>query len=254
MPPIDSVSLRIVNDIANVWHYDDWFLPHDKFSDSGVFDQANQIQEQAGIERHRFFDMARVERDALKLWASQEAVVTGPFSQFLLLVASQLENVHLRAQFLEVATGEHNRLKKSQAPNSHPWLLHRLCSSMGINGADVSPAHATIEFLTALASATSNTMRALGALGVGNERMLIPEYTAVKVCFEHCYPEADYRGFLMANIAEDAEHTRIIENVARMLARQGHDENEYLIGAQLGVEARVLYYDNLLSYYMSSKS
>jgi hypothetical protein len=89
-------------------------------------------------------------------------------------------------------------------------------------------------------------MRALGALGIGNEQMLLAEYRAVEACFDAVYPEADYRGFLQANFGEDETHTRLIGIAAAALTSFGYASEEFVAGARQGVEARVRYYDSLL--------
>ncbi len=89
-------------------------------------------------------------------------------------------------------------------------------------------------------------MRALGALGVGNEQMLLAEYRAVEACFDAALPSADYKSFLHANIGEDEAHTRLIAEAATALEKLGYDARQYLAGASDGVSARVRYYDELL--------
>jgi hypothetical protein len=249
MATISDAAAAVVGDIAQQWDYTAWFAPIDTWSTSDAFERANSYQENAGVEGHRFFTIAAKDPAALVLWASQEAIVTGPFSQLLLLAASQITNVHLRAAFMNVIGGEHNAVVDDRAAHSHPWLLHRLCESMGIEPHSVRPLALTLQFLNSLAKTASNLMQALGALGVGNERMLIPEYGAVQRCFEACYPEADYQAFLLANILEDTEHTAIIEKVARAMAALGHDAEDYYIGAKIGVSARIRYYDEIVNYY-----
>jgi Iron-containing redox enzyme len=247
----DSFADRVVEEAMSTWDYRrSFFLPTPSVS-RDAFRSANRIQAAARIQDHQFFTAAAVDAEALRLWVSQEAVVTGPFSQLLLALASLIKNVHLRAQFLLIATGEHNDLRDGAAEDSHPWLLHRLCVSVGLDPEGVSPLPFTVRFLEALASCFATPLEALGALGVGNERMLIPEYTAVQRCFECCYPQADYRDFLRANIEEDGEHCLIAERVARALAMNEDEARQYLDGAIIGVEARVKYYDELLAHHRS---
>lgn len=250
MSSTSDAAKRIVSDLSDSWNYDKWFAPSDAYSEADAFDLANKFHDEADIGSHEFFKVAASERRALELWAGQEAVVTGPFSQLLLLVGARISNVHLRASFMNVVQGEHNLVRDRRALQSHPWLLHKLCTSMNLNVATLKPMPFTLRFLNALAETTSNTMQALGALGVGNERMLIPEYGAIRNCFSSCYSDAAYDGFLMANIEEDAEHTEIIEMVARSLAISGHAAEDYYAGARVGVLARVRYYDEILTCHL----
>lgn len=208
--------------------------------------EARSIADAAGIAQHPFFHEASQSPGLLQLWCSQEAVVTGPFSQFLFLIASQIQNVHLRAHFLSVIVGEHSRLQRGVAVGAHPWLLYNLCVSAGVNLARVNPLQSTLRFLEALANSISSLPFALGALGIGNERMLIAEYSAIEHCFREALPNATFRAFLRANIDEDATHSSIIEEIVSALP-QADSDTHYLQGAEFGVRARLRYYDELLT-------
>jgi len=216
--------------------------------------RANNLVDDANIETHEFFRRARQDKRLLRLWAGQEAVVTGPFSQLLLVVAAGIKNVHLRAAIMQVIDGEHGPLKSGVAVKAHPWLLHKLCTSMSLTAIELTAIPPTVQFLSSMADATGDIMSALGLFGVGNERMLIPEYSAVEECFASSYPEADASHFLQANIMEDADHTRIIEEIAQVLITQGYNEERYLDGARKGVAARITYYDELLKWFESNHS
>jgi hypothetical protein len=225
----------------------DYFTPPKLDFERDFIFAAETIQKAAGIENHPFFTFAKKEKRALTIWAAQEAVVTNPFSQILFHVIGSIKNVHIRSILLPVVEGEHSRLRNGIAEHSHPWLIWRLCNSMGIGESDIQPTGAVIEFIQTLEDLTGGLMCALGALGIGNERMLLDEYSAVYNCFEVAYPEAAYRDFLRANIDEDSGHTKLIETAAAALAATGHDPEEFIRGAELGVSARVRYYDELLS-------
>lgn len=236
----------------------DWVLPgpaqgfpNSYFSPPSfsVFDEieeAREYQESVRIDQHPFFDIACRNPEALSVWAAQEAVVTGPFSQLLMLVGSKITNVHLRAVFLPVVTGEHHRLVNGIAAASHPWLLNKLCLSMKIDVSTIRPTPAVLGFLNRLEAEARSLMRGIGALAIGNERMLIPEYTAVRSCFAKVLPSVDYLPFLNANIEEDRQHTALLEKVAEGLVGFGHAPSAFLVGARAGVDARVRYYDDLV--------
>jgi len=230
------------------WSFGDFFDPADLDRLHAVIVTASSYQMEAHIERHEFFDIAIRNREALRVWAAQEAVVTNAFSQILLQTCAQIRNVHLRAAFMPVIAGEHHVVRKGIAEHSHPWLLRRLCLSLELEPEKIKPLPFTVTFIEVLSKSTRNTLIALGALGVGNERMLPPEYTAVKKCFEVAWPDSDYQGFLDANIAEDETHTQIIEVVASGLIKNDEDAQDFLLGAKLGVDARVAYYNQLVDY------
>jgi Iron-containing redox enzyme len=243
---IVKCATDIISEVRESWNYSECFAVPPSMEWPREIRDAAAVQRRAKIFKHSFFDVARQSREAIRIWAAQEAVVTGTFSQLLMVAASQLKNVHQRALLLEVAVGEHGENTQEGARQSHPWLLHLLCESLDLTPTEVVPLEPTVKFLQVLADSTADPLRALGAFGVGNELMLIPEYTAVKTCFEQCYPEAAYREFLMANIEEDTEHVRIVERLAASLMATGADPAQYIIGAEMGVGARVKYYDELV--------
>jgi hypothetical protein len=225
---------------------DDYFGPLETNADRAFVDIAEAIGWNAKVEEHPFFDLAKQRRQALVLWASQEAIVTNPFSQVLFRVLSNIKNVHIRSILLPVVLGEHSAIRNGIAENSHPWLIWRLCRSLGISDQDLKPTKAVIDFIGVLESVMDHPMRALGILGVGNELMLLSEYRAIEACFDAVCPEADYRGFLHANISEDAIHTKLIGAAAAALTTLGYAPEDFREGAREGVAARVAYYDALL--------
>ena len=128
-------------------------------------------------------------------------------------------------------------------------LLHRLLLSVGLSVDRSHPIKPTIDFLRRLEEASTSVVAAVGALGVGNERLLLVEYEAVKSVFASALPDALFRSFLTANIAEDDEHSLIAEQVAARLVSLGASVEEYRRGAEAGVTARLRYYDELSAFY-----
>lgn len=211
--------------------------------------EAEKIERAAEIERHPFFAHALENPSALVLWASQEAVVTTPFSQALFATMAHIDNVHVRAVLMPVVVGEHGAFEVDRclASRSHPWLIWRLCKSLEIPEDGIKATAAVSKFVEVLFSAVANPMRSLGLLGVGNELLLLAEYGAIYKCFEKHFPNAHYADFLKSNITEDEGHTMLIERAATALHHMGHSADEYLEGAKIGVSARVSYYDALLA-------
>lgn len=229
----------------------DWYFSHSFAPLSpGPFGEQiralGSIADQSGIERHPFFLYAANHRKALEAWAAQEAVTTNPFSQLLLICCAHIQNVHGRAAFMPVIAGEHHKLNQGKADRSHPWLLKALCESLGIATEKIKPAQCTINFLAMLAKSVADPWFGLAALGVGNERMLIPEYTAVKKAFVSMAPDATYADFLDANITEDVSHNAILQEIAASLISTEMEFSRYHQGAIEGVRARLTYYDELL--------
>ncbi len=247
MRGIRQAATELVGHVSTGWRASDYFdplAPH--LAPQPAILSARSVADDSGIGEHPFFAVAAAEPDLLLLWTGQEAVVTGAFSQMLLLLASNIQNVHLRTLFLPVLMGEHQRLINGVARNSHPWLLYKLCGSVGLDIERVRPVPATIDFLNQVAETFDSTASALGALGVGSERLLLTEYTAIQECFRACLPGADYLPFLRANIEDDEMHSRIVEEVAAVLAVNG-EADAYLRGSRVGVQARLRYYDDILA-------
>lgn len=200
------------------------------------------------IRNHEFFQVASRSPNALRLWVTQELVVTGEFAKQLHLIAGRINNTHLRAMVDEVAAGENGALNQTEgvAPNSHPTLLDALRESMGISRDEVTPLPETVEFLRILEQECTTPLRGVAALGVGNEKMIPEEYGAVMTSFEACLPDARFRAFLMANIAEDSLHASLLAQVGTGLINQGHDSTLYMAGAKAAVDSRFDHYDRIL--------
>lgn len=214
--------------------------------DRSFVETAIAMEREAKIENHSFFATAKHSRNAMILWTSQEAIVTNPFSQILFRLISNIKNVHIRSILIPVVYGEHSSVKNGTAEKSHPWLIWRLCRSLDINATDIKPTNAIVDFVKALEIASDNPMYGLGVLGIGNELMLLAEYSAVESCFDEVCPDADYKDFLHANIGEDEVHSRLIGDAAAALATLGHSQQDFLDGAKDGIAARIKYYDDLL--------
>jgi hypothetical protein len=223
-----------------------YFEPLQGNPDRSFVDAAEAIERKAKIENHPFFKFGKQSRQAMIIWTSQEAIVTNPFSQILFRVLSNVKNVHVRSILIPVVHGEHSSLRNGIAYKSHPWLIWKLCHSLKLSEKDFRPTKAVINFINVLAAAADNPMRALGVLGIGNELMLLAEYRAVESCFDAVCPDADYKHFLDANISEDETHTKLIGNAAAALTLLGYNSDDFMAGAEEGVKARVVYYDELL--------
>lgn len=227
------------------FRYDDWFEPAGYTVRVPKVSAALAYADECGIAGHDFFKVASESPAALKMWVSQELIVTGPFSQALLRLAALIFNVHLRARVMIVINGEHGRVKEQSAPNSHPWLLNQLRVSMNIAKDEVHPLPETLDFLAALDDEVISPLAGLAATGIGNERLILPEYAAVKSCFNACQPNCDYARFLDANIGEDMSHSEILADVASSLIRNDIDADQYYDAALRSVDARIHYYDRL---------
>lgn len=229
------------------WEYEEWFaLPNVSACHPAVKEAESYLVDRH-IENHPFFIYAASSRAALKAWVSQEVVVTGFFSQALLKVASAIRNVHLRSMVVEVIDGEHGCVEGNAAKRSHPWLLHRLRESLAMNSHNIRPLEETQEFLDLLFKECEDPLKGVGALGMGNERLLLPEYGALRKAFERCWPECEYEGFLDANLRADAEHARMLGVVASALIEGGGNAESYLAAAKRSVDSRLRYHDKLLA-------
>ncbi|MDI1463223.1 iron-containing redox enzyme family protein [Catellatospora sp. KI3] len=228
------------------WHYDEWFAPvAGDVSHPAIIESITYVDE-SRIQDHPFFAAAGVSRDILRLWVSQELIVTNPFAQLLMNLAASLGHVHIRSMIMQIARGEHGPLRDRVAPLAHPWLLHQLGGSVGLTPGDVTPFAETVEFLREIESACATSpLTAVGVLGMGSERLLIPEYTAIKGAFETGWPDCDFRRFLDANITEDEQHASLMEVVAASMIELGADPSDFVKGTQIGVDSRITYYTRL---------
>ncbi|MFD3473033.1 hypothetical protein ACFWWM_43340 [Streptomyces sp. NPDC058682] len=225
--------------------FDEWFESSPLGERHPAVQRAMDYADGIGLEEHRFFEIAASSPVALRAWVTQELIVTGPFSQALLRLAALVPNVHMRAMVMVVIGGEHGRVVGGRAPGSHPWLLNELRKSMGIEKKEVQPLSETVEFIGVLDREVGSVIGGLAAAGIGNERLILGEYSAVKLCFEACWPNSKYARFLDANITEDFQHSDLLADVASILIEQGASPVEYYNAAMRSVDARVKFYDRL---------
>ena len=233
--------------VWDAWKYDEWFAPPIIAGPHPAVTEAERYLIDQHIERHPFFAYAASSREALTTWVSQEIVVTGFFSQALLRVAALISNVHLRTMMMKVIEGEHGRLDDNTARWSHPWLLHKLRQSLNVDVAQIRVLEETREFVDIMHGECGTPLRGVAALGMGNERLLLPEYAALRGAFEQCWPDCGYKGFLDANLNADAEHARLLGVIASALIERGGDPEVYLRAARRSVDSRIRYHDRLLS-------
>lgn len=232
--------------MLDAWNYRKFFLPTDTPMHP-VVDEVEKYIVSRDLSRHPFFGYARRDRGALELWLAQELVMTNAFSQIVLAAASRVQNVHVRSILVEVAAGEHGHVRSGVAKRAHPWLLHGLRDSVGLPMEDVKPAAPTIEFIRRLEeSSRAHPLAALAWIGVGNERLILPEYKAVKECFAVTWKDADYEPFLQANLTEDVVHSRLCYTAASTLIANEDDARYYYDQAVASIEARWSYFDALL--------
>jgi Iron-containing redox enzyme len=230
------------------WSYQAQFLYNLEGAEHEVLNIAADYVNQVAIENHPFFHLAAKSRPVLEAWVTQELVVTGPFAQLLLNLAAQIDNVHVRTMVVHVAYGEHGALSPDgHAYASHPWLLHKLRESLSINPDRIYPYEETLAFLEKLKRWSYSPVQALGALGVGNEQLLIPEYEAIKQAFSACIAEAEYMPFLNSNICSDKHHSDLLQQAAGFLIRSESEARCYLEAAKGGVDARLSYYDAMFA-------
>lgn len=229
------------------WDYATFFDPATaKLSCAPINDEVERYVEEAQLEKHPFFDRAISNRSTLALWVSQELVMTNAFSQLVLGAAATCRNVHARAVLTEIAWGEHGRMRDLVAKHAHPWLLEQLRESVHLPRDVVCPLGPTIAFIERLSAHIGDALEAVAFIGVGNERLIVPEYTAVERCFEALWPDSDFKPFLEANLNEDIWHSELSYILANMLITNNNERERFLVASQEAIKSRVEYFDELL--------
>jgi len=230
----------------NNWSYTKHFLPPAFSGLHPVIEDVEQYIEATNLSSHEFFAIAANSELALKMWLSQELVMTNAFSQVVLAAASRVPNVHVRAVLAEVAYGEHGHVREGLARRAHPWLLHRLADSVNLDPTAVVPYDCTAALISQLAaSVEEGTLVAVAWIGVGNERLIIPEYSAIEKCFAAVMAKATYEPFLQANLKEDVLHSRLCYEVASSLITNEDDARRFYNAAVASVRGRCEYFDAL---------
>jgi hypothetical protein len=227
------------------WKYSLFFDPLSDVAEHPVVREIEQYIEHRQLDEHQFFRLANHSKSALVLWATQELVMTNAFSQLVLRAASCIPNVHARAVLVEIASGEHGLSRRGIAKHAHPWLLSQLGSSIDLDLVQVSPAEPTRMFIRRLASHIDTLLNMLAYIGVGNERLIIPEYTAVKKCFAAQWPESRYKLFLDANLNEDISHSQLCYLLASMVIKSERDAESFRSAAIASIDSRFEYFDGL---------
>ena len=227
------------------WDYSSFFDPVTDLALNRTIQDVEAAVEGARLDQHPFFAAAAESRAALDLWVSQELVMTNAFSQIVLAAASHIQNVHARSIMTEIAYGEHGRAKAGFAKGAHPWLLERLRASVELPREGVRPLGPTLGFISRLTASLSDDLTAVAYIGVGNERLIDPEYTAIERCFRKLVPNGDFAPFLHANLNEDIRHSQLCYELASILIRTGHDAQKYLEAARQSIASRVRYFDEL---------
>lgn len=229
------------------WDYGSFFDPVRHSSLHSAIQGAEAAVADAKLDQHPFFTSAAASRAALELWVSQELVMTNAFSQIVLAAASRIQNVHARAIMTEIAYGEHGRAKAGFAKGAHPWLLERLRASVDLPRERVSPLEPTMRFISRLTASLADQLTAVAYIGVGNERLIDPEYTAIERCFRSLIPNGDFGPFLHANLNEDIRHSHLCYELASIMIRTEKDAKKYLKAARQSIASRVRYFDELQS-------
>lgn len=229
----------------STWQYDSFFDPIPNSAGTDLTSELEQLVEDARLDQHEFFAMARRSKNALTLWVSQELVMTNTFSQLVLAAAAQIRNVHARAVLAEIAYGEHGRSRQGIAKRAHPWLLERMRASIDLSRSEVQPRQPTIDFIARLASRIDDPLQAIAFIGIGNERLIGPEYAAIRTCFQSQYPDADFEPFLKANIDEDITHARLCYELAALLISSQKDREQFLDASAASIQSRIEYFDDL---------
>ena len=231
------------------WRFDEYFAEMRVPSKTPDFIlQARGMVRSCGIENHVFFDFCKENKGALIEWTKQECIITNHFSLSLFSLLGLIRNVHLRSMLIPVLAGEHSPLKDGIAYGSHPNLLARLIDDLGIDTDSLNAENFTVEFVDLLFSENYPICYRFGVLGVGNEALLVPEYKAVSLAFDHHYPRGVHRPFLTANIEEDRIHSKVMEDAAMLLCNDAETQDSFIQGARDGIQARFRYYDKMLDF------
>jgi Iron-containing redox enzyme len=231
--------------MTTAWSYEEHFSPPKPSNRHPAVDVIEDYISQIDLKSHPLFLAANSNKSALNLWITQELIMTNAFSQIVLEAASSIRNVHIRSILCEIAFGEHGKFRNGLAAKSHPWLLHLLRESVGIKPSEIKPLSPTIDFISRLKSYCSTSLGAIAAIGVGNERMIIPEYTVILESFGNIYPDAEFAPFLNANLDEDIYHAELAYKAASSLIISDDLENEFINVSISSIRSRMTYFDEL---------
>jgi Iron-containing redox enzyme len=226
------------------------------FAISAEIARSKDYVTKAHIADHEFFELASESRPLVRLWVAQELCITNAFSQILLGVAAMLPNVYLRRHFLEVVVGEHgDPNEEGDRALPHPVLLRRAADAVGLNIDGITMLPQTQAYLSTLSKICSDgPLAALGAIGVGNEALLVDEYKAACSAFQSAFGSKSETVFFSVNIDADDNHYEICASTATAhCALYGEKARNYDYAAERAIMARAHFYEELVRAHRRGK-
>src|SRR6266446_6156569 len=199
-----GAELEEARDIARAFEQPDFTLRDDVLS-------AARFVRDADIGNHDFFRHANENKIAMRCWVAQELTITNAFSQRLCETAGLFANVYIRQHLLELVMDEHEFQDDAGIVHpAHPVLLQRVAGIVDLQMNAVRRLEPTKRYLRILENLCSHgPLQALGAIGVGNELLLVSEYTAARESYISSFSRKDGADFFDANISADTHHYEV---------------------------------------------
>jgi hypothetical protein len=243
---VTRTSRGTLLDELSTWASERFFAPVPTELDGAVVAARTLIRESGFSDHPIFVENRLADMTALRLWASQELVVSTYFGQTIAAWLARIDNCNLRALILPVFVGEHGEFGTHDAPNAHPNLALKFATSLALDPSDVHPRTYASKFIETLwrVANEASMIYVAGFIGVGNERLILREYALVKRAAAVVESAAAVE-FLDENIAEDSMHSRAMELFASALIGLGDSSQEYARGALDGITTRRKFYDGL---------
>lgn len=204
------------------------------------------------VLHHPLLKAARAQalsREHLKLFAVQESFVSLAFPAMMAEVVARIPYT-LEAVRYPLITNMFEEVGERSLNESHPALLRRLAGALGAADHEISTAQPllkTKQYLDALFSICrdSSYLRALGAIGYGNEYLVLFEYPPFREATRAVGCPEEVLRFFDVNIEADATHTVNLERALAHACTGPGDVEAIYDGMMQSLAARNLFYDGL---------
>lgn len=204
------------------------------------------------VLRHPLLEAARrheLTKAQLKIFAIQESFVSLSFPAMLAETIAHVPYALEQVRY-PLIVNMFEEVGERDLSQSHPSLLRSLAKGLGASDEEVvnsKPLPKTEAYLGMLFEICrgESYLRSLGAIGYGNEYLVLFEYPPFRDATRAVGGEDAILRFFDVNIEADAEHTVNLERTLAAACRGSGDVGQILDGMLQSLQARQVFYDGL---------
>ena len=181
----------------------------------------------------------------LKKWLSQEYFVSQDFVSWFLKTASNTNDIEIRIALVENIWEELGEGIKS---NSHIEILREFLVKINFDFSNLICYEKTSQYLSIMSSIiSSNTYRALGALGPANEYLLKKEYGKMYQSYSNLRKKENLPDgiFFEVNLNADEGHSKKLFDLIEKICNTNEKKEMVIQGNLDALKARLIFYEGL---------